>query len=54
MTVKDIYIKNFRNYADNTFTFDEGVNVIIGDNAQGKTNLIEAVYYLTGARSFRQ
>lgn len=53
MTVKDIYIKNFRNYADNTFTFDEGVNVIIGDNAQGKTNLIEAVYYLTGARSFR-
>ena len=39
MTVKDIYIKNFRNYADNTFTFDEGVNVIIGDNAQGKTNL---------------
>jgi len=53
MIVKDIKLENFRNY-DVSFTdFDNTVNVIIGDNGQGKTNLLEAIYYLTCGKSFR-
>ena len=53
MIVKKIELTNFRNYVHGVFDFDDNVNVIIGDNAQGKTNLIEAIFYLTVARSFR-
>lgn len=53
MIVKNIELKNFRNYRDFSSSFDGSLNVIIGDNAQGKTNLLEAIYYLVGARSFR-
>jgi len=53
MIVNEISLENFRNYSLQTVQFGDGINVISGKNAQGKTNLIEAVYYLTGGRSFR-
>ena len=53
MIVNEIYINGFRNYTDETARFIDGVNVVSGSNAQGKTNLIEAVFYLTSGRSFR-
>jgi len=53
MTVNELYLDGFRNYCGVTAQFGEGVNVIAGSNAQGKTNLIEAVYYLAAGRSFR-
>jgi len=53
MRVERIYLSGWRNYAMGTAEFDPGINVISGRNAQGKTNLLEAVYLLTGGRSFR-
>lgn len=53
MFVKSVKFENFRNLADNVFNPDEGVNVIYGDNAQGKTNLAEAIWLFTGQKSFR-
>lgn len=53
MKVNHIELENFRNFAHLSTSFDEHVNVILGDNAQGKTNLLESIYYLTTARSFR-
>ncbi len=46
MRIKNLYLKNFRNYAEETFDFSEGLNVLFGKNAQGKTNCAEAVFYL--------
>jgi DNA replication and repair protein RecF len=53
MTVNSIILDGFRNYSEFSAEFCDKVNVIIGDNAQGKTNLIEAIHYLTAGRSFR-
>ncbi len=53
MRIDSIELDGFRNYDGFKTGFDSNINVITGDNAQGKTNLLEAVYYLTGARSFR-
>ena len=53
MTVNEIYLDGFRNYGGVTARFGDGVNVITGRNAQGKTNLLEAVYFLAAGRSFR-
>ncbi len=53
MIVKSITLDSFRNYSSFTADFTETVNIIIGKNAQGKTNLLEAVYFLTAGRSFR-
>jgi DNA replication and repair protein RecF len=53
MFIKEIQLKNFRNYADSTLTIDKGVNVIIGYNAAGKTNLLEAIYFLENGKSHR-
>ena len=44
MNIKEISLKNFRNYEDETIKFQEGLNVIIGNNAMGKTNLLESIY----------
>ena len=54
MIVKELYLDGFRNYRDETARFGDGTNIIAGSNAQGKTNLIEAIYYLAAGRSFRQ
>ena len=44
MILKSIELKNFRNYEDLDLKFDSGTNILFGDNAQGKTNILEAVY----------
>lgn len=44
MIIKSIELKNFRNYEDLNISFDEGTNILYGDNAQGKTNILEAAY----------
>lgn len=44
MIIKSIELKNFRNYEDLDLSFDEGTNILYGDNAQGKTNILEAAY----------
>jgi len=53
MTVDGVHLECFRNYRLLDAQFDSAVNVIYGDNAQGKTNLLEAVAYLSSARSHR-
>ena len=53
MNVTSIALNGFRNYEWETVRFDPGTNVIAGPNAQGKTNLLEAVYMLSCGRSFR-
>ena len=53
MLIKKIILKNFRNHSYLSFDFSEKLNVITGRNAVGKTNIIEAIYYLSLGRSFR-
>ena len=53
MIVKNLSIRYFRNHTSKEFTFNPGINIITGPNASGKTNIVEAVYYLSLARSFR-
>ena len=53
MQIKKIGLKNFRNHQSLSFDFSNGLNVLTGNNAVGKTNIVEAIYYLSLARSFR-
>ena len=53
MELKKLNLRNFRNYEELELSFDPGVNLIVGQNAQGKTNLLEAVAYLGSGKSFR-
>lgn len=53
MIIKRIALNGFRNYEFESAQFDPGTNVISGQNAQGKTNLLESVYMLSCGRSFR-
>ena len=53
MRIDKIALNGFRNYEWETAEFAPGTNVISGQNAQGKTNLLEAVYMLSSGRSFR-
>ena len=53
MIIKELELKNYRNYKNLKISFDEKVNLILGDNAQGKTNLIEAVYICSLGKSFK-
>ena len=53
MKINRLAVTGFRNYEWETIDFGSGTNVIYGSNAQGKTNLIEAVYLLAYGRSFR-
>lgn len=54
MICKKIKVENFRNIDAACLDFSPNTNILIGENAQGKTNLIEAVYYTALCRSFRQ
>jgi len=51
--INNIRLQNFRSYRDDSFEFDPGVNIIVGPNASGKTNLLEAVMVLAQGGSFR-
>ncbi len=53
MNLRSIALRSFRNYEALFLDFDPGVNLIVGDNAQGKTNLLEAISYLGSGKSFR-
>ena len=53
MNLNKITLRDFRNYEALELSFDPGVNLIVGDNAQGKTNLLEAIAYLGSGKSFR-
>ena len=48
-----IKVKNFRNIEQAELTFDDGVNILVGNNAQGKTNLLEAISFTALGKSFR-
>ena len=51
--ISSIRLQNFRSYRDGSFEFYPGVNIIVGPNASGKTNLLEAVATLAGGSSFK-
>ena len=53
MNITELSLRNFRNYEEVSLELDPGVNLIVGSNAQGKTNLLEAIGYLGSGRSFR-
>ena len=53
MRVRELKLKNYRNIEDALLTPAEGINLIWGENAQGKTNLLEAVWLFTSCKSFR-
>ena len=53
MIIKSISLKNFRNHTYLSYDFSNNLNVLTGPNAVGKTNVVEAIYYLSLARSFR-
>lgn len=51
--IKELHLKHYRNYESLEAVFEDKVNVIIGENAQGKTNVMEAIYVLAMAKSHR-
>ena len=53
MTLNELSLRGFRSYQDIRTEFSPGVNLIVGANAQGKTNLLEAIAYLGSGKSFR-
>lgn len=53
MQIKQLIVKNFRNYENQTINFENGLNLLVGKNAQGKTNLLEAVFLCSIGKSAR-
>ncbi|MBQ1283477.1 MAG: DNA replication/repair protein RecF [Acutalibacteraceae bacterium] len=53
MIISRLEFDRFRNLKKGEIAFDKGINVIYGENAQGKTNILEAIWLFTGAKSFR-
>lgn len=53
MYLEELKLLNFRNYEDLKVSFHEKLNLILGENGQGKTNLLESIYFLSRGRSFR-
>ena len=53
MICNEIRIRDFRNVERAEVSFSDGVNILLGDNAQGKTNLLESIYYVAIGKSFR-
>lgn len=51
--ISSIRLQNFRSYSDESFEFEEGVNIVVGPNGSGKTNLLEAVLVLCSSGSYR-
>lgn len=51
--ISSLRLQNFRSYRDNSFEFGNGVNIVVGPNASGKTNLLEAVLVIAQGRSYR-
>lgn len=53
MYIKSIKLNNFRNHEEKYFELSTGTNVFYGDNAQGKTNILESIYFCSLGKSFR-
>ena len=53
MKISSLSLKNFRNYKSLSLSFDPNINSLCGSNAQGKTNLIEAIFFACIGKSFR-
>ena len=53
MRLESLQLRDFRNYGEISLNFEPGVNLIVGKNAQGKTNLLESIGYLGSGKSFR-
>lgn len=53
MYIKKLKVQNFRNYEEQEIEFNKNINVIYGDNAQGKTNILEAIFLTSFGKSFR-
>lgn len=53
MYIKNVKLANFRNYTHLNLDFSKHKNIIIGENAQGKTNLLESIYFCSFGKSFR-
>lgn len=53
MYIRELSLQNFRNYNYLNLVLHPGINVFVGDNAQGKTNILEAIYLCATARSHR-
>jgi len=53
MYLETLELTNYRNYSGTTFHFSPDINIIVGGNAQGKTNILEAIYYLSAGNSHR-
>ncbi len=52
MHLKNISIINYKNFASKTFDFDSKINCIVGNNGVGKTNVLDAIYYLSNAKGY--
>jgi len=53
MNIKDFRLQHFRNYAEQRIDFQDGINLLVGANGQGKTNALEGIYYLLTGKSYR-
>ena len=53
MYIKEIELYNFRNYREEKVSFSENVNIFLGSNAQGKTNMLEGIYLNSIGKSFK-
>ena len=53
MYIQEIQLKDFRNYKELQVSFSKNVNIFLGNNAQGKTNLLEGIYLTAMAKSFK-
>ncbi len=53
MKLKSLHLKDYRNYSDLTLNLDDGLTILTGKNAQGKTNLLEAIFLLSLTKSHR-
>ena len=52
MYLKHLHVSNFKNYEENEFDFHENVNCFVGQNGSGKTNLLDAIHYLSFCKSY--
>ncbi len=52
MFLKHLQLYNFKNYTESSFSFSESINCFIGDNGEGKTNILDAIYYLAFTKSY--
>jgi DNA replication and repair protein RecF len=52
MFIRNLQLYNFKNYQENSFNFSDSINCFIGDNGAGKTNILDAIYYLSFTKSY--